>query len=314
MNYYINYLLYGMLFNTLSKSYNNIFIHNRIKLTICRIKGDAQIDYSSKFLNNLFIKKSSFPNINNNFIQNSKQLSSKEVSSKQSSSKESSSKPLIKIISISPAGYKGVYSMGVCNYIKKHYNLDNYVFSGASAGAWNALLLCYKKDSSVFKNDILHYGLNNSNNILELQLLMKKKLLENYSINDFKINKLYIGVTTLQNFHPETIIYNDFKSLEDAIDCCIASSHIPFITGEMINKYHNLYSFDGGFSKHPYLHTKANLHITPDIWSQNKVHNDSIFDISLFYKNKYNFTKLYEDGYNDSHNNKKILDSVFIKH
>ena len=299
MNYYINYLLYGMLFNTLSKSYNNIFSYNKIKLTIVRIKGDMKIDYSSKFINNFFIKKSSFPNINNNFTQNSKQLSSK---------------PLNKIISISPAGYKGVYSMGVCNYIKKHYNLDNYVFSGASAGAWNALLLCYKKDSSVFKNDILYYGLNNSNNILELQLSMKKKLLEKYNTHDFNLNKLFIGVTTLQSFHSETIIYNDFQSLEDAIDCCIASSHIPFITGEMINKYHNLYSFDGGFSKHPYLQNKANLHITPDIWSQNKAHNDSIFDMSLFYKNKYNFTKLYEDGYNDSRNNKKILDSVFIKH
>ena len=48
-----------------------------------------------------------------------------------------------KIISISPAGYKGFYVMGVCKYIKQNYNLDNYVFTGASAGAWNSLLLCF---------------------------------------------------------------------------------------------------------------------------------------------------------------------------
>ena len=220
-----------------------------------------------------------------------------------------------KIISISPAGYKGVYSLGVCTYIKEHYNLKNYIFSGASAGAWNALLLCYKHDSSVLRNDILYYSLNNTNNIIELQLSMKKRLLQKYTVNDFNLNKLFIGVTALYGIKPETIIYNDFKSLEDAIDCCIASSHIPFITGGIINKYHNLYSFDGGFSKYPYLNTtRSILHITPDIWITNKTSYDTIFDSSLFYKNKYNFTKLYDEGYNDSHSNKKILDSVFIKH
>ena len=49
-----------------------------------------------------------------------------------------------KIINIYPAGLRGFYEMGVCIYIKEKYNIDNYVFSGASAGSWNSLYLSNK--------------------------------------------------------------------------------------------------------------------------------------------------------------------------
>jgi hypothetical protein len=265
---------------------------------------------NNKIINNYLNFDLNKINFKQNFIQYNRtksNISENNISLKNKFSEN------IRMITISPAGYKGIYSYGICNYIKKNYNLDNYIFSGASAGAWNALLLCIKKDPYPIKDEILYYSLNNTNNILELQLCMKKRLLQKYSTEDFNLNKLFIGVTTLQKFNPETIIYNDFQSLEDALDCCIASSHIPFITGGIINKYHNLYSFDGGFSKYPYLNNMdCILHITPDIWSKNKT-SDTIFDSSLFYKNKYNFTKLYNDGYDDSHNNKKVLDAIFIK-
>ena len=35
----------------------------------------------------------------------------------------------------------------------------------------------------------------------------------------------------------ETNIYTDFYDLEDALNCCVASSNIPFITGNLFNKY-----------------------------------------------------------------------------
>ena len=59
------------------------------------------------------------------------------------------------LISISPGGFKGFYMLGITSYIKKNYDLSNYIFSGASAGAWNALLMAYKGDVDHFIDNVL---------------------------------------------------------------------------------------------------------------------------------------------------------------
>lgn len=217
-----------------------------------------------------------------------------------------------KIISISPGGFKGVYMLGVCMYIKDNFNLDNYIFSGASAGAWNSLVLCCKKDVKLFKEEILDYSIKNSKTIIELENLMKTRILQHYTTDDFDLRRLFIGVTTLNGLYPETTIYSDFQNLEDAINCCIASSHIPLITGGVINRYHNKFTFDGGFSRVPYLNIKQNvLHITPSMWKQ-ETKRSTIGDINefttLFSKNKYNFSQLFLSGYEDADKHKDFLE------
>jgi hypothetical protein len=218
-----------------------------------------------------------------------------------------------KLISISPGGYKGIYMLGTCAYIKKHYDTSNCIFSGASAGAWNALVMTCKKDIEEIKTQIIDYSIQNTKSINDLENAIKQRLLETYSTNDFDLSKLYIGITTLQNAHLKTVIETDFVDLEDAINCCIASSHIPFITGGLTYKYRNLLAFDGGFSVYPYLNTlERTMHITPDIWNKKPKKFNSLEDYTtLFSKNKYNFSKLYEDGYNDAKQNKEYLDSIF---
>jgi hypothetical protein len=218
-----------------------------------------------------------------------------------------------KIISISPGGFKGVYMLGLCVYIKDNFNLDNFIFSGASAGAWNSLMLCCKKDINYFKSDIVDYSIKNTNTLFDLEYLMKKKILEYYTTEDFDLRRLYIGVTALNGFYPETKIFSNFNNLEDAINCCIASSHIPLITGGIINRYNNMFTFDGGFSKTPYLNISENaLHITPSIWKKEQViRRNSIADLNefttLFSKHKYNFTELYVNGYHDAKKNHNYL-------
>jgi len=220
-----------------------------------------------------------------------------------------------KIISISPGGFKGVYMLGLCVYIKDNFNLDNFIFSGASAGAWNSLMLCCKKDINYFKSDIVDYSIKNTNTLFDLEYLMKKKILEYYTTEDFDLRRLYIGVTALNGFYPETKIFSNFNNLEDAINCCIASSHIPLITGGIINRYNNMFTFDGGFSKTPYLNISENaLHITPSIWKKEQVvKRNSIADLNefttLFSKHKYNFTELYVNGYHDAKKNHDYLKS-----
>jgi hypothetical protein len=223
-----------------------------------------------------------------------------------------------KIISISPGGFKGFYMLGICKYIKQNYDLDDYIFSGASAGAWNSLVLSYKGNIDTMINNLLDDSLHTTKTIHELENLIKHKLLSNYKTDEFDLMRLFIGVTTMSAQGTNTIIYSGFESLEDAINCCIASSHIPLITGGLTNIYRNEYSFDGGFSRFPYLNiTNPAIHITPSIWKPtNKNNNEkpSITDYTtLFSKDDFKFYELIEIGYQDAERHKNFLDNVFDK-
>lgn len=216
-----------------------------------------------------------------------------------------------KIITISPAGYNGFYQLGICKYIKENYNLDNFVFSGASAGSWNSLLMCYKGNIHEIQNKIIDDKIQNIKTMIELENDIKNKLLYHYKTEDFDFNKLFIGVTTIKGIQ----IFNNFDNLEDAINCCVASSHIPFITGGVKYTYKNVLSFDGGFSKFPYLYSKnIVLNINPNLWNNNK--KNYSFKISdyttIFSKDKFNFISMIENGYKDCEKNKQYLDNIFM--
>lgn len=229
-----------------------------------------------------------------------------------------------KLISISPGGLKGFYELGILSYIKDTYNMDNYIFSGASAGAWNALFMCYKDDTKSFVFNLLDdYKLSQIKNINELEYFLKYKLLTKYNSTNFDLRRLFIGVTTLKQLKPVTNIFSDFNSLEDAINCCIASSHIPLITGGFTNRYHNMYTFDGGFSDYPYLNFTENvLHITPGMWKDKNIPGKKILDrfaslniiveLFLMAKNK-NYMEMFDNGYEDAKSNKALLDVIFLE-
>lgn len=219
-----------------------------------------------------------------------------------------------KLISISPGGFKGFYVMGVCKYLKSNYDLDNYIFSGASAGAWNSLLLCFNRDIDEIQYKILDKTLQDTNKLGDIEKRIKNKMLETYSTDDFDLRRLFIGVTTIDKYKSNTTIFTGFDNLEDALNCCIASSHIPLVTGGFTNVYRNILSFDGGFSKYPYLNTsKSLLHITPNIWNNKQSYSTmSINDYTaLFSKTQYNFLDMVEHGFRDTEKNKKTLDVIF---
>jgi hypothetical protein len=221
-----------------------------------------------------------------------------------------------KIISLSPGGYKGFYVLGICKFIKENYQLDNYVFSGASAGAWNSLMLCFKHDINDIIKIILDSNLEKSSSIHEIEKSIKNIILNKYTADDFDLNRMYVGVTIIDNYKTNTTIYNNFENLEDALNSCIASSHIPLITGGLTYFYRNIMTFDGGFSKYPYLNTsKSVLHIHPNMWSHfsNTTGKFNITDYTtLFSKSKYPFHEMIHNGYVDSKKNKDILDKVFL--
>ena len=213
-----------------------------------------------------------------------------------------------KLISISPAGIKGFYLLGILTYIKENYDMSNYIFSGASAGAWCSLIMCMKN-----KFDFLNFmddNIRNSKSLYHMENNIKNKLLYLYDETDFNLSRIHIGVTNINNFKIQTTIYSNFLSLDNAIDCCIASSHIPFLTGKIFNKYNNKFTFDGGFSTYPYIKDiKPSIHLHPDIWTTKK--ESKIYDCTLYNIKKYNYTLLFLEGYNDAIKNKKDLDRVF---
>lgn len=229
------------------------------------------------------------------------------------------------LITISPGGFKGFYLLGVLTFIKENYVLDNFIFSGASAGSWNALFMCYKGDALELVYKLLDLNIQKAKTISELQYFMKYNLLSNYKETDFDLQRLFIGVTTFKRMIPITNIFSGFNDLDDAINCCMASSHIPFITGGITNRYHNMYSFDGGFSSYPYLHKDNSvLHVSHTMWDdiiKNKNKTRSIKGVikslkhfsDFFSISKNNFIELFDNGYNDAKNHKKFLDEIFIE-
>lgn len=228
------------------------------------------------------------------------------------------------IISISPGGFMGVYMFGICTYIKDHYKLDPYVFSGASAGAWNALMMTYNPPPHTLLHDIHRQifeskELDAIRNIRDIEYWLKQKIIHSYDIKRFELSKLYIGTTTLhRNINTKITIFHDFQSLEEALDCCIASSHIPFVTGGVIHRFRSHITFDGGFSRNPYLRNTENrhiLHIKPSMWSNhtNTKKYNPIFDTTIFSRDAYNFKELYEKGYSDARHHKHSLDKILNK-
>ena len=224
-----------------------------------------------------------------------------------------------KVITISPGGFRGFYMLGLCKYLKENYELEDYVFSGASAGAWNSLFLSLKENDDDFINYIFDIDYTNVESLQLIEENVKKAVLNNYKTEDFNLNKVYVGTTVWKRFRFRTVIYNDFFDLEDAINCCIGSSHIPFVTGNLFYKYRNLLTFDGGFSKYPYIDGKyADVHITPSYWEdrKNKLSQPANLNIkdytTLFSKKEHDLKIMYLQGYEDAKNNQHVLDSLFL--
>ena len=206
-----------------------------------------------------------------------------------------------KLISISPGGFKGFYLLGTLAYIKDNYDLSNYIFSGASAGAWCSLIMSMKKKFDFF--EFIDKNITDASSIFEIEQNIKRKLLYKYKDSDFDLKRIFIGVTSIHNFKVETTIYSDFLDLEDAIDCCIASSHVPFVTGGFLNKYHNMLTFDGGFSSYPYLHKDNKLlHISPSMWEEldNKNKNKKCANIKQTIKTFAKFSEMFSMSKNNN--------------
>jgi len=271
------------------------------------------------------------------------------IDSKNAIKNETDSNDNKKLICISPGGFKGFYLSGIIAYIKDNYDTSNFYFSGASAGAWNAILFTYRGNLTEFMWRLIKSKprLTKNETIRDYKYYMKNTILANHTSEEFDLDRVFIGVTTitpipkfttvnkkLKKLHIEEIhtskifmktsIFSKFTTLEDALDCCIASSHVPFFMGRVFHIYDNQISIDGGFSHYPYYpFVEPVLNITPTIWNRSYTwpveqyprNYLSVIDdyTTILNKDRYNFWELFINGYEDSHKNRHILDRIFLK-
>ena len=218
------------------------------------------------------------------------------------------SKPNDSLISISPGGLTGFYSLGVSSYIKDNYDVSKYSFLGASAGSWNSLLFTCKYPGEYVLNTLLSRDvLYKAITLPELTEGLGNHILTNYNSDDFQLDRLYISVSKLDmlRFKPQ-IIYN-FTNLNDAVNGCLSSSYIPFVTSKFRRMPINNVIMDGGINSFPPKQIRAYLNIYPSMWGR-----DFPIGSGFKYPSSHDyFTDMYLQGYQDTKKNKKVMDEFF---
>lgn len=217
-------------------------------------------------------------------------------------------------ISISPGGVYGFYTLGLSSYLQQNYDTDKYHFIGASSGSWNSLVCCFKHNQTDLINELLNQDfLVEPDSLSMLQEKLRNYILSNYNSEDFNLNKLHISISELDNLELKNVIINNFTKLEDALECCILSCHIPFLTSEKIIKKHNdKIIFDGGLTEFPPKNISNFLLISPNRY--NKKNLDKAFNCLITRKiSKEIIHDLYNKGYQDAIKHKKEFDSLFSR-
>lgn len=294
--------------------FHNIFCLNLNNLFYFDFNKNKNLIKDTKFYHNLkpntkIINKNDL--LIKNKIYNSYNLNSKDDKLYYSSLKDSIYNN--NIITCEPAGTNGFYSLGISYYLKQNYDLSEFKFSGASAGAWNCLLLSLDYDQKLKNviNKIININLdkNNKPNFKKLikiqddiQNIINKDLNQKKNLNN---NNLLIGVCFLKGYKISSELVYNFSSINDITDCCRASSHIPLITGNIFRKYKNILAVDGGLTNLPLsLIKNPYFNIHTGIWGRELGDN---------FRADKDLKKLFYLGYFDSHLNREFLDQRFKK-
>ena len=294
---YVNSFTNNVLLKRLTLNHNRIQTNNKLILYSQDSDDEYDIDY--------------------NEINNFKCFGNTDFSNKDFHNK--------KLITISPGGIQGFYMLGVVKFLCNEYNInknDSYIYSGASAGSWLSVVLCLKGDVNKFIEDMLNLNFSKADSILQWELIIRDYILNYYRITDFDFSKSFISVTRLSIFDDIRVfklkndIYSDFTSLLDVLECCITSSHIPFVTGGLFNTYKNKFGYDGGFLSDPYIKNVTKiLQIKPNMFDNTDVEYNKVNSIDvqgMLNKDDVNIKKLFKKGYDEAKQNKIYLDKIFL--
>tara|TARA_X000001036_G_C20683194_1_gene806634 strand:+ start:100 stop:852 length:753 start_codon:yes stop_codon:yes gene_type:complete len=200
------------------------------------------------------------------------------------------------------------YQMGIAKYLKERYQTECYTYSGVSAGSWCGMMLA--SDISTEELDNVIYGicgkLGEGNFWLDGPYVAKKMILN----TDFNVDysRIKIGITQFNPF-PEKKYVDNFRNKSDVIEACIASSHIPLLSGQIATTYNNSYSIDGGIMLlgGDLVKTGALFCFPPDIWGK-EYNRETFYDFS-----EESAIEMYKEGYKDTKKNRHCLDQFIAR-
>lgn len=207
-------------------------------------------------------------------------------------------------IVLCPSGRYGAYQLGICHYIKNNFIIKNKKILGFSAGSLNAIFMSIKTEHT---HECLKEFFKIKSKKIPTILKKTMNVIESYHINDYNMENIYIGVSTINGL----IIYNNFITIQDITRCCIASSFVPYIThNDIFYFYKNNLSIDGGIYHKKYLESidienNHQNHYQPLVIKYTmfgRHANINMFN-ELLKKNKPSTYQLYITGYHDAKEN-----------
>jgi hypothetical protein len=205
-------------------------------------------------------------------------------------------------------GYYGFYQLGICHYIKNNFNYLDKTTLGISAGAWLSLFMSLDKENTTL---FLKKLFNNIDYICPIQHMpaLFKNTINNIPYDKFDLKNINILVSDINNL--KMIIHNNFLSLEDAMNCCLASSFVPFITyNDLFYFYKHTSCIDGGLLKKLYFKIK-NPEKTLVIKHKMFGRFTSYKPFKPFIKPKRSLYELYLLGYHDASKHHSYLQKYF---
>ncbi len=213
-------------------------------------------------------------------------------------------KPLDVDVILAPGGYKGIYMIGICHYIKNHFNLSNKKIAGFSCGSFNSLFMRLKPelDHTLLK---LMFALRTDIPMSQLLTDTIDLLNNHFTTEDFDFKDIRVGVSTTSGL----VYFQDFIDLKDATECCKSSSFIPFITyNDLFLVYKNRLTLDGGlfYKNIKKYRKKETLLVSSSMFGR---YADSL--ISGIKKPTTSYYHLYLNGYRDAQKNHAMLSNYF---
>jgi hypothetical protein len=153
---------------------------------------------------------------------------------------------------VSGGGLKGYFVCGsshVLQYQLRRKGLRIARVAGASAGAWAAMFMLTKVSSKDWIQTYMacketpDVWMHESYERIWIEWLQHVMAADAYiTCND----RLFVSITVLTIFGPRNRIISKFTSNEDLIQCCLASSAIPMITGSKLRRFRGELVLDGG--------------------------------------------------------------------
>ena len=210
--------------------------------------------------------------------------------------------PLEADIVISPGGFRGVYTNGICHYVKNHFNVKNKTFAGFSSGSFNSLFMVLdpEKDNTYIRKLItLKKG-----PIHQLLHEVIHTIDENFKTEQFDLSRVHVAVSTSKGLE----YFKQFLTLKDALCCCKCSSFVPFLTThELLMFYRSKLTLDGAlFYRDVKKEEKRKLFIGPNMFGRYKPAR-----LQGFFQPKESMYQMYLNGYHDARKNHAYFETFF---